>query len=141
MAAYKSKTVATWLALTLGSLGAHRLYLHGFKDWLAWLHPWPTLAGLYGLQRMDLLGHDDRLAWALIPLLGLMLAQSMLCAIVYGLTADERWNERHNDGRAGRPSGWLAVIGVIASLLIGGTCLMATIAFSAQRYFESQVTE
>ena len=141
MAAYKSKTSATWLALTLGSLGAHRLYLHGLKDGLAWLHPWPTLAGLYGLQRMDQLGQDDRLAWALIPLLGLMLAQSMLCAIVYGLTADERWNERHNDGRSGRPSGWLAIIGVIASLLIGGTSLMATIAFSAQRYFESQATE
>lgn len=141
MAAHKSKTAATWLALTLGSLGFHRLYLHGLKDKLAWLHPWPTLAGLYGVRRMDLLGQDDRLAWLLIPLLGLMLAQAMLCAIVYGLTSDERWNERHNGGRAGRPSGWLAVIGVIASLMIGGACLMATIAFSAQRYFESQATE
>jgi TM2 domain-containing membrane protein YozV len=136
---YKSKTVATWLALLLGSFGLHRFYLHGLADRLAWLHPWPTLLGLYGLRRMDLLGQDDRLAWVLMPILGLMLAQAMLCGIVYGLTADERWNARHNPELSGRPSGWGAVIGVIACLLIGSAALMTTIAFSAQRYFESQI--
>jgi len=28
----KSKTVATWLSFALGSLGAHRFYLHGWRD-------------------------------------------------------------------------------------------------------------
>lgn len=136
---YKSKAVATWSALLLGSFGLHRLYLNGFGDKLAWLHPLPTLAGLYGVQRMETFGKDDRLAWLLIPLLGLMLAQAMLCGIVYGLTPDEKWNAQRNPGLEPRASGWAAVIGVIACLLIGGACLMATIAFSAQRYFESQV--
>lgn len=139
MSSYKSKTVATWLALLLGSLGLHRLYLHGLGDRLAWLHPWPTLLGLYGVQRMDLLGQDDRLAWFLMPLLGLMLVQAMICGIVYGLTPDEQWNARRNPGKTVHPSGWLAIIGVVACVLIGGICLMTTIAFSAQRYFESQV--
>jgi len=136
---YKSKTIATWLALLLGSFGLHRIYLNGLGDRLAWLHPWPTLAGLYGLQRMDTLGQDDRLAWLLMPLLGLMLVQAMICGIVYGLTSDEQWNARRNPGQTPRSSGWLAIIGVIACVLIGGTCMMTTIAFSAQRYFESQV--
>jgi hypothetical protein len=136
---YKSKTVAAWAALLLGSFGLHRLYLYGWRDRLAWAHPWPTLAGLYGVQRMDLLGQDDRLSWLLIPLLGLMLVNAALCAIVYGLKADEKWDAQHNPGQPPRQNGWGAVLAVIASLLIGGTCLMATIAFSAQRYFESQI--
>jgi len=134
----KSKTLVTWLALLLGPFGAHRFYLHGARDTLAWLHPWPTLAGLVGVQRMQSLGQDDRLAWLLLPLLGLMLAQAALAAIVYGLTPDERWDARWNGGRASRASGWGAVLGVIAALAIGATALMATIAFSGQRFFEWQ---
>lgn len=134
-----SKTLATWLALLGGSLGLHRLYLYGFKDKWAWLHPLPTLAGYHGVQRMEALGQDDRLAWLLIPLLGLMLAQSMLHAIIYGLTADEKWDQRFNDGRTSPASGWAAVIGVALSLMLGGTTLMATIAFASQKYFESQI--
>ncbi len=136
--AYRSKTLATWLALGLGAFGLHRLYVHGFKDKLAWLFPWPSLAGLYGIHRMDVLGQDDRLAWVLMPLLGLMLSIAMLQGIVWGLTPDERWNQAHNGGRSGRASGWGAIIGVVACLMVGGACLMTTIAFSAQRYFESQ---
>lgn len=135
---YRSKTVATWLSFALGSLGAHRFYLHGPRDRWAWLHPLPTLAGLYGVQRMDLLGQDDRLAWLLMPLLGLMLAQSMLAGIVYGLMPDARWDDRFNAGQPRRSTGWGAVIGVVACLMVGGASLMATLAFSAQRYFESQ---
>ncbi len=129
----RSKTLATWLALAGGSLGLHRFYLHGARDVWAWLHPWPTLAGLYGVQRMRQLGLDDQLSWLLIPLLGLMLAATMLQAVVYGLTSDEKWSLRHGKTR---PSGWLAIIGVIVALMIGATALMATIAFSAQRAFE-----
>ncbi|MDI4633608.1 TM2 domain-containing protein [Pelomonas sp. V22] len=138
MSNYKSKTLTTWLALGLGVFGLHRLYLHGFKDKLFWLHPWPTLAGLYGIHRMGELGQDDRLSWFLMPLLGLMLSYAMLSGIIHGLTPDERWDEQHNPGQTGRNSGWGAVIGVVLCLLLGGTCLMTTIAFSAQRYYETQ---
>jgi hypothetical protein len=134
----RSKSVATWIALLGGSLGLHRFYLYGWRDTLGWLHPGPTLLGLYGVERMRELGQDDRLAWVLIPLLGLMLAGSMLTAIVYGLTPDEKWNARF-DPRASAPaSGWATLFGVALALLVGGGVLMATIAFSAQRYFEYQ---
>lgn len=135
----RSKTFAAWLALLGGSLGLHRIYMFGFKDKLAWLHPVPTLIGYYGVQRMQTLGQDDRLAWVLMPLLGLMLAGAALQAILYGLTSDEKWDQRYNNGRASHASGWLAVIAVVLALLMGGISLMATLAFSSQRYFESQV--
>ena len=138
---YKSKTLATWIALLGGSLGLHRFYLRGGSDVLAWLHPWPTVAGLWGVSRMLELGQDDRLAWLLLPLLGLMLAQAALCAIAYGLTPDAKWDARHNPGMVVRVTGWAPILGVIAALMIGATALMATIAFSGQRYFEWQVEE
>ncbi|MDC8786028.1 TM2 domain-containing protein [Roseateles koreensis] len=135
----KSKTVATWAALLLGSVGMHRFYLYGSSDRLAWLFPWPTLVGLYGVRRMGELGQDDRLAWFLMPILGVMLVIAMASGIIYGLTADEKWDVQHNGGNKSPASGWAVIIGVVLCLLIGGTCLMSTIAFSAQRYFESQV--
>lgn len=141
MRAYRSKTLAAWLALLAGAVGAHRFYLHGSRDAWAWLHPWPTLAGLYGIQRVQALGQDDQLSWLLLPLLGLMIAQACLFAILYGLTPDERWDARHNPGAAAHATGWGAVLGVIAALMVGATALMATIAFGGQRYFEWQVEE
>ena len=42
------------------------------------------------MLRLRALGQDDRLAWLLIPLLGLMLSLAMLTAIVYALTPDEQ---------------------------------------------------
>jgi hypothetical protein len=133
----RSKTLATWLALAGGTLGLHRFYLHGARDLFAWAHAPVALLGTYGVSRMLDLGQDDRLAWLLIPLLGLAITAGMLAAIVYGLTPDERWASRH--GKLARPSGWLAIFGVIAALFIGATVLISTIAFSSQRYFESQV--
>jgi hypothetical protein len=141
MAATKSKTLATWLALLTGAFGGHRFYLYGWRDVWAWLHPWPTLLGLLGVLRVQAYGQDDHLSWLLLPVLGLMVAQAAAFAIFYGLTGDERWGLRHNPGQPVRSTGWIAVIGVIVALAIGATALMATIAFSGQRYFEWQVEE
>lgn len=133
---YRSKSLATWLAVIGGSVGLHRFYLHGRRDLLGWLHPMPTLLGLYGIYRARELGQDDQLSWLLIPLLGLTVAQAMLMAILYGLTPDEQWDGRHNPGAPVHATGWLPVVGVIAALMLGAGVLMATIAFSGQRYFE-----
>jgi hypothetical protein len=138
---FKSKTLATWIALVGGSFGLHRFYLHGFRDVWGWLHPWPTLIGLYGVQRLRDFGQDDTLSWALIPVLGLMLAGAMLTAIVYGLTSDAKWNAKFKPVNPAEPSGWLAIAGVILALLIGTAVLMATIAFGAQRFFEYQLEQ
>lgn len=141
MTRYRSKTVAAWLAVAGGSLGAHRFYLYGSRDLWAWLHPWPTLVGLYGVHRVRTWGQDDHLSWLLVPVLGLMIAQAMLFAIVYALTPDERWDTTMNPGRPVRPTQWLPVFAAILALALGAIALMATIAFGGQRYFEYQVEE
>ena len=141
----KNKTLATWLAFLGGPLGLHRFYLFGFGDMLGWLLPVPTALGVYGLQRVQHWGQDDQLSWLLIPLLGFTIAGCALCAIVYGLMAPEKWNARFNqtaaaDAAPGRTN-WFTVFAVALSLLVGTAVLMASIAFSLQRYYEYQIEE
>ena len=141
----KSKTIAAWLAFLLGPLGLHRFYLRGLGDWLGWLLPIPTALGLYGIERVQRLGQDDTLSWLLIPLLGFTIAGCCLTAIVYGLMTPEKWNRRFNpalpqDARAGATH-WGTIFAIALSLMVGAGVLMASIAFSFQRYFEYQVEE
>jgi len=135
---YRSKTIATWLGVIAGALGAQRFYLHGARDALAWLHLPPTAVGLWGAWRMNTLGQDDPLSWLLIPVLGVMLSISMLAAIVSALTPDARWDARYNPGRPPRQTRWGPVLGAVLALMIGGIVLMGTIAFAGQRFFEWQ---
>lgn len=137
----RSKPVATWIALVAGSFGLHRFYLFGPGDLWGWAYPLPTLVGLVGVIRMRELGGDDQWAWVLIPFLGVTLAASMLSAIVYGLTPDDRWNARFAPSRAPAESGWATIAGVIVALAVGATVMMSTIAFIAQRYFEYQTLQ
>ena len=63
----------------------------------------------------------------------------MLAAIVYGLTPDATWDQRHNGGRVGPGTGWGPVLAVILALMVGGAVLTGTIAFSGQKFFEWQL--
>ncbi len=135
----RSKTVATWLALVGGSLGLHRFYLFGARDTWAWLHGLPTLIGAYGFWRLRELGTDDWLGSTLVPLLGLMVAATMLVAILIGLTSDERWNARFGAGEAPRASGGPAIFAVCLALGVGTATAMATLAFVVDRVYEWQM--
>ena len=141
----KSKTLAAWLALLGGPLGLHRFYLRGLGDMLGWLMPIPTALGIYGLERVQEFGQDDVLSWLLVPLLGFTFAGCCLTAIIYGLMTRERWNARFNPGApedaAAGGTRWATIFAIIAALMIGAGVLMASIAFSFQRYFEHQVEE
>ncbi|OYU45767.1 MAG: hypothetical protein CFE44_05720 [Burkholderiales bacterium PBB4] len=136
----KNKTIAAWLTLLGGPFGLHRVYLRGRFDTVAAGLTCATLIGLYGIIRARNLGIDDQLSWVLIPFLGFTWAGCALYAIVYGLTSTEAWNAKFNPKAfANSPhgeTGRLTVLALIASLFLGSTILMASLAFSIQRYFE-----
>ncbi len=141
----KSKTLAAWLAFLGGPLGLHRFYLRGPGDWLGWLLPIPTALGLYGIERVQQYGQDDVLSWLLVPLLGFTIAGCCLTAILYALMTPEQWNAKFNPGQpadaAGGRTRWATIFAIVFSLMFGAGVLMASIAFSFQRYFEHQVEE
>jgi hypothetical protein len=138
----KNKTLAAWLALLVGPLGMHRFYLKGLSDLTGWMLTIPTLAGLYGITRMQRWGVEDSWGTLLAPLLGFTIAACALNAIVLGLMDEKNWNQRYNQQKPiNDPNGctnWLTVGALVTSLFIGSTALMATLAFSFQRYFEYQ---
>jgi len=138
----KNKTGAAWLAFLGGPVGLHRFYLHGLQDVWGWLFSVPTALGLYGIARVQQLGLDDHPSWVLIPFLGLSVSAGALTALVYGLMAPEKWNARYNphgatDAAPGQTN-WLTVGALACALFVGTGTLMASLAFSFQRYFEYQ---
>ena len=141
----KNKTLAAWLAFLGGPLGLHRFYLRGLSDTLGWMLPIPTALGLYGIQRVQQFGQDDQYSWVLIPLLGFTIAGCALQAIWYGLQTPEKWNARYNPSAppeaAPGHTRWLTIGAIAVSLLVGTTVLMASLAFSFQRYVEYQIEE
>ena len=141
----KNKTFAVWLTLLLGPLGAHRLYLKGKFDSIAVVLFIASAAGMYGLLRARANGVDDQISWLFIPWAGLSIAACALTAIVYGLMDMEKWNRKYNpdaspETMAGQ-SNWITVFGLAAALFIGATALLASIAFTFQRYFEYQADQ
>ncbi|GAA6140463.1 hypothetical protein [Hydrogenophaga sp. 5NK40-0174] len=139
----RNKTLAAWLAAVGGSLGLHRFYLRGLGDWVGWLYPIPTALGLWGMQRMETLGQDDKLSWILTPLLGLSIAAACLSAIVYALADREKWNLKYNPEQdpqlAAGGTNWLTIGALAVALLGGAVALMSSIALSFQRYYEHEV--
>ena len=145
MARMKNKTLAAWLTFFGGPLGLHRFYLHGLGDLIGWLLPIPTALGIYGIQRVQQMGQDDHTSWMLIPLLGFTIAGCALQAILFALKTPEAWNARYNptaapDAPAGQTQ-WITIGAIVVALMVGTAVLMASLAFSFQRYFEYQIEE
>jgi TM2 domain-containing membrane protein YozV len=103
----KHKTVATWLAWTLGSLGAHRFYL------------------------------GQKYAWAYVLFPPVSFFIGCLEALIIGLMPDEKFNRCFNPTLAPntRQTYPLTIVGIALALAIGVAALMATLAMIFQQYF------
>lgn len=124
MTQHKNKTIAALLALFLGSLGAHRFYLHGMRDKWGWLHAAAfPFAGILA----QLSGHPPS-PFVVAPVVLSVLAGFMETLLI-GLTPDEKWDARHNPAAADKSdSGWLIPLILVFTLAIGATALIAAIA-------------
>lgn len=121
--AHKNKTLATLLALLLGALGGHRLYLRGARD--PWL--WTHLAALPLAGAIALVAPGANWFYPSLPLIVSMLA-GFLEALVLGLMSDEKWDAvwNANSGRQST-SQWPLALLLVMTLMLGSGCLIATI--------------
>ena len=125
-AKHKNKTIATLLAATLGSLGAHRFYLFGKGDQFAWLH---LLSLPISLLLTNLLFHLPLLItmspWALSLLIG------MFTALVLGLKPDEKWDAQYNsDSNQTSDSTWPLALILVLTMAFGAFVLIFVLARS-----------
>lgn len=121
---FKNKTLACLLAIILGAIGAHRVYLHGWRDHWAWLHVAAavlTLLLLFG-------GSAGEFAYLPLVLSALV---GMLMALVIGLTPDEKWDAAHNSQHPRRTeSRWPLAVLLVLAMMLGATGLIAVMARS-----------
>ncbi|PPB85107.1 TM2 domain-containing membrane protein YozV [Mycetohabitans endofungorum] len=137
---FKSKNRAALAAFLLGSLGAHRFYLYGPRDALAYLHIAATALGVVGVQWLVATQRTSVAGWGLSVPGAVSLLTAFLAAIVYGLRPDDKWDARFNPhGDRRNRSGWGVVFIVILSLFIGAMLLMGALALAFQTYFEATV--
>ncbi len=121
---HKNKTFATLLAVLLGGVGAHRLYLRGTRDKWALLH----LASVPAAALVALLAPQADIYFKLLPLTLSYLA-AFLQALVLGLMPDEKYDAAFNAGSGGRTdSQWPLALLLVVTMLVGATTLIATIA-------------
>ncbi|WP_338848621.1 NINE protein [Massilia sp. W12] len=126
LSAHKNKTFATLLAAFGGALGLHRFYLYGWQDRAAWLHAASIIPS--GVLLTLFPGHTF---FDMLPLMLSALA-GVLTALVYGLSADEKWDARHNPA-SGRQSasGWPLALLLVFTF---GAGAIATIALLARSF-------
>jgi TM2 domain-containing membrane protein YozV len=123
-AKHKNKTIATLLAATLGSLGAHRFYLFGKRDQFGWVH---LLSLPISLLLSNLLFHLPLLItmspWAISLLI------SMFTALVLGLKSDEKWDAQYNSqSNQKSDSTWPLALILVLTMAFGAFVLIFVLA-------------
>jgi hypothetical protein len=121
---HKNKTFAALLAAVTGSIGLHRFYLFGKKDFWGWIH-----AATLPLAALLIAARPDAPALFTGAPLTLSMLAGFLEALVLGLTPDDKWDARHNPA-SGRQSdsGWPLAVLLVLTLGTGAIALIAAIA-------------
>lgn len=121
---HKNKTFATFLAMVLGAIGAHRFYLRGSLDRLGLAHvaSLPIAGLVYGLL--------PEVDWffKILPVV-LSAIVGFIEALVIGTTSDEKWDAQMNPGSGGKSSsGWILALLLVATMLVGAVVTIGTLA-------------
>ena len=119
---HKNKTFATFLALILGAVGAHRFYLRGPLDRLGLIHV--TCLPIAGL--VVGLGLEADGFFKALPILVSAVA-GFLEALILGLSSDEKFDAAFNAGSAKKSdSSWVLAVLLVLTMMIGTTTLIGT---------------
>jgi TM2 domain-containing membrane protein YozV len=121
---HKNKTFATFLAVILGAVGAHRFYLRGALDRLGLIHV--TCLPITGL--VVGLAPDANGFFTALPILVSAVA-GFLQALILGLTSDEKFDAAFNAGTGKKSdSSWVLAVLLVVTMMIGTTTLIGTMA-------------
>lgn len=120
--AHKNKTFATFLAVIMGGVGAHRFYLRGALDKLGLVH----LAALPVAGLVAGLAPESDWFFKALPLM-LSTVVAFIEALVLGVMADEKFDATYNplSGKQSQ-SKWYLVLLLVITMLLGMTLMIFT---------------
>ncbi len=129
---HRSRSLAGVLALATGWLGLHRLYLRSRAWWIYPMFSMPLLG--WALRSEPWFRQPGFFAFSVVVVI------SLIEAIVIGLTADARWDARHNP-HSGRASAnrWAPVLIAIASLIGAAMLGMTVMAIALEGWFNARL--
>ena len=135
----KNKLLFCALGLFFPSTGFNIFYLKGLGSPWAWLQMVSLFAGILGWKLLGASDMSSALGWILAAAGFISLEASLLTTIVFGLRPDEKWDAQFNANSGQKSaSGWLVILCVIASLMIGAAVLMIGLAIAFEQHFLSQ---
>lgn len=139
---HKNKLLFCALGLLTPGTGLNVFYLKGLLNIWAWLHLIGLFSGILGWKLLGASDMSSALGWVLAAYGFISLQASWLTTIVYGLRPDEKWDAQFNsDSPQKSESGWLVVLCVIISLMVGAAVLMSGLAIAFEQHFISQFEE
>ncbi len=123
---HKNKTLTTLLAIFLGGVGAHRFYLYGSRDFWAWNY---VMAFILFASAVFLAQSPHTLTISIIALFPVSIFAGWIEAIVTGLTADAKWDARHNANSPHKSaSGWPLIVLLVLTFALGITSFIFCVA-------------
>lgn len=122
----KNKTLTTLLAIIFGGVGAHRFYLYGTKDFWAWNY---VMAFILFVSALYLTQSPHTLLISFIALFPVSIFSGWIEAIVTGLTADAKWDAKHNAHSTHKSaSGWPLIVLLVLTFGLGITTFIFCVA-------------
>lgn len=140
----KSKLLFCALGLFFPGSGLNCFYLQGIKSFWAWAQLLALVGGIIGWGLLKDAHFHSAPGWVLLTFGFIALEASWLTTITFGLRADEKWDVQFNPGIPAEQrtqSGWLVVLTVIFSLVLGAGVMMTFLAISFEQFFISQLKE
>jgi hypothetical protein len=136
---HKNKLSFCALGLLFPGTGFNVFYLKGLGSPWAWLQMVSLFAGILGWKLLAASDMSSALGWILAAAGFISMEASLLTTIVFGLRPDEKWDAEFNANSGQKSaSGWLVILCVIASLMIGAAVLMIGLAIAFEQHFLSQ---
>ncbi|TXI12679.1 MAG: hypothetical protein E6Q68_03385 [Polynucleobacter sp.] len=137
---HKNKLLFCALGLFAPGTGFNVFYLKGLSSIWAWLQMLGLFFGILGWKLLADSQMSSTLGWVMVSAGFISLQSSWLTTIVYGLRPDEKWDAQFNTVSSQKSnSGWLVVLCVILSLMIGAAVLMSGLAIAFEQHFISQI--
>ncbi len=121
---HKNKTLSVFLSFILGSFGAHRFYLYGKRDPIAWLHLLSLpLAFLFSSLYFNLNPFVTYAPWLFSLLAGIFMS------LILGLKSDARWDQQYNpQSEIKSDSSWLLALLLVFATGTGAIVLIGMMA-------------
>ena len=137
---HKNKLIFCSLGLLLPGSGLNIFYLKGLNNIWAWLQMIGLFAGILGWKMLGASEMSSALGWILATAGFISLEASWLTTITFGLRPDEKWDAQFNSqSKQKNESGWLVILCVIVSLMIGAAVMMSGLAIAFEQHFMSQI--